>query len=77
MSVRVKLNLYMQEGYVFLTEEQLRCPITRPPGGPTEIRVNKRTKYLVIDTPDEIQEEITYKRSALEKQSQSWGIAQW
>ncbi len=75
MSVRVKLNLYMQEGYIFLTEQQLSCPITRPPGGPTEIRVNKRTKYLVTLTPDEIQEEIAYKRSMLEKQSQSWGIA--
>lgn len=77
MSVRAKLKLYCQEGYVFLTEEQLRCPITRPPGGPTEIRVSKKKKYLVTDTPDEIQEEITYKRSALNKQSQSWGIAQW
>ena len=75
MSVRVKLNLYMQEGYIFLTEEQLRCPIKRLPGGPTQISVNKRTKYLVTLTPDEIQEEITYKRSMLEKQSQSWGIA--
>lgn len=76
MSVRVKLKLYYQPGYVYLKDNEI-SKIVRSPGQPTEVTGKKKKKYLVCPTPDEIQEEITYKRSALNKQSQSWGIAQW
>ena len=74
MSVRVKLKQYYQKGYIYL-EDNAICSATREPGGPTTVVTLKKKKYLVCPTPDEIQEEIAYKRSLLNRQSQSWGIA--
>ena len=74
MSVRVKLKLFYQPGYIYLKDDEIYSA-SREPGGPTTVTASKKKKYLVCPTPDEIQEEIAYKRSAHNRQSQSWGMA--
>lgn len=74
MSITVKLKLYYQPGYIYLKDNEI-SKMVRSPGEPTEVTGKKKKKYLVCPTPDEIHDEITYKRSLSKRQPQTWRVA--